>query len=423
MKIDYAALLNRKPIKGKMREIARFIKGKTILVTGGGGSIGSELCRQIAARKPKRLIIFDIYENNAFAIQQELLDTYKDLDLVVLIGSVRDTRRINQVFATYRPDVTYHAAAHKHVPLMEDSAAEAIKNNAIGTYKTAYAAMAYGCKRFVLVSTDKAVNPTNIMGASKRICEMIIQSFDAKIKNGTAHTIPPLHVHHEDPSGTMRGMDMPIVNPVTEFVAVRFGNVLGSNGSVVPTFLEQIANGGPVKVTSLKITRYFMLIPEAVSLVLQAGVYAEGGEIFVFNMGKPVRIVDMARKLIVMCGKSLDEIKIEVMGLRPGEKEFEETLMQGELEKTKHRVIFVGKTLEFDYDTFLNGMQELMALAYGYTGEDDAENNKAIRDQVKTMVKTYKPQQDQVDKANNEPTKKGKRKNTSENEERILVNV
>ena len=397
--VDYRELLGRREINVNMDEIYSFIKDKVILVTGGGGSIGSELCRQIAAHEPKRLIIFDIYENSAFAIQQELKVKYPKLDLVVLIGSVRDSRRINQVFSTYKPDVTYHAAAHKHVPLMEDSAGEAIKNNAIGTYKTAYAAMVNGCKRFVLISTDKAVNPTNIMGASKRLCEMIIQAFANKIENGTADTISPLHVHYEDPSGTMNHMgslvESVVQKPVTEFVAVRFGNVLGSNGSVVPTFIEQIEKGGPVTVTDPEITRYFMLIPEAVSLVLQAGVYAKGGEIFIFNMGKPVKIVDMAKKLIELCGKKLDEIEIKFTGLRPGEKKFEETLMKGELNKTKNELIFIGAPIEFNSDEFLTKMQELMMAVYNYNGDDDSQNNKVIRELVKNIVTTYKPQQDQ----------------------------
>ena len=264
-------LLGREPVQVNMEEIRDFIAGKVILVTGGGGSIGSELCRQIARRNPKQLVIFDIYENNAHAIALELRDQYPELKLDVLIGSVRDSRRINQVFAKYKPDVVYHAAAHKHVPLMEDSPCESIKNNAIGTYKTAYAAMVNGCKRFVLISTDKAVNPTNIMGASKRLCEMIIQSFARKIREGKAHEILPLHVHSEDPDGTMLGMESARGAYATEFVAVRFGNVLGSNGSVVPRFKEQIAKGGPVTVTHPDIIRYFMTIPEAASLVLQAG--------------------------------------------------------------------------------------------------------------------------------------------------------
>ena len=304
-----------------MEEIFDFIRDKVILVTGGGGSIGSELCRQIADHDPKQLIVFDIYENNAFAIGNELRDKHPDLNLEVLIGSVRDSRRISQVFAKYKPDVVYHAAAHKHVPLMEDSPCESIKNNAIGTYKTAYAAMMNGCKRFVLISTDKAVNPTNIMGASKRLCEMIIQSFDRKIREGSANEIKPLYAHAEDPDGNMCGMKHGTESPRTEFVAVRFGNVLGSNGSVIPRFKEQIAHGGPVTVTHPDIIRYFMTIPEAVSLVLQAGTYADSGEIYVLDMGEPVKIDTLARNLIRLSGYTPDEeIKVVYTGLRRGEK-------------------------------------------------------------------------------------------------------
>ena len=282
-------LLGREPVQVNMDDIFAFLSGKVILVTGGGGSIGSELCRQIAKHNPKQLIVFDIYENNAYAIGMELKDQFPDLCLEVLIGSVRDSKRINQVFAQYRPDIVYHAAAHKHVPLMEDSPCESIKNNVFGTYKTAYAAAMYGCKRFVLISTDKAVNPTNIMGASKRLCEMVVQCLDRKVREGKANELPLLHVHTEDACGSscdwIRGED----RPETEFVAVRFGNVLGSNGSVVPRFKEQIARGGPVTVTHPDIIRYFMTIPEAASLVLQAGTFAQGGEIFVLDMGAPVR--------------------------------------------------------------------------------------------------------------------------------------
>ena len=276
-------LLGRDPIKVNMEEIHEFINGKKVMVTGGGGSIGSGLCRQIASYNPKQLIVFDIYENNAYDIQQELKKKYPKLDLVVLVGSIRDSRRINAVFETYKPDVVYHAAAHKHVPLMEDSPCESIKNNAIGTYKTAYAAMMNGCQRFVLISTDKAVNPTNIMGASKRLCEMIIQSFDRMIKEGTPEKLPILYAHADDEDGSMIKQGIP-KNLKTEFVAVRFGNVLGSNGSVIPLFKKQIEAGGPVTVTHPDIIRYFMTIPEAVSLVLQAGTYAHGGEIFVLDM-------------------------------------------------------------------------------------------------------------------------------------------
>ena len=343
------------------------------------------------------MIIFDIYENNAFAIQQELLEKYPKLNLVVLIGSVRDSRRINQVFEIYKPEITYHAAAHKHVPLMEDSACESIKNNAIGTYKTAYAAMMNGCKRFVLISTDKAVNPTNIMGASKRLSEMIIQSFDEKIKKNEAYKIRPLHAHYEDHSGTMNDMTQLVDKPVTEFVAVRFGNVLGSNGSVIPTFMRQIEQGGPVTVTHPKMTRFFMTIPEAVSLVLQAGCYAQGGEIFVFDMGKPVRIATLARRLIRLYADKDKKIEIKYVGIRPGEKLFEETLMKEEgLKMTANRRIYIGSPLKFDRDVFLDKMQELMMAAYDYHGDNDEENNKAVRSLVKEIVTTYDPQQDNV---------------------------
>ena len=306
-------LLGRDPIKVNMDEVFDFIKGKTILVTGGGGSIGSELCRQIAYHSPKKLIVFDIYENNAYDIQLELRDKYPDLDLEVLIGSVRDSRRMNQIFEDYHPDIVYHAAAHKHVPLMEDSPCEAIKDNTMGTYKTAYAAMTHGCKKFVLISTDKAVNPTNIMGASKRLCEMVVQTFDRKIREGKADELPRLFTHGEDGD-----LDENIAIPQnikTDFVAVRFGNVLGSNGSVIPIFKKQIAKGGPVTVTHPDIVRYFMTIPEAVSLVLQAGTYAKGGEIFVLDMGSPVKIDLLARNLIKLSGYTPDvDIKVEYTG-------------------------------------------------------------------------------------------------------------
>ena len=290
-------LLGREPIQADMTEVFNAINGKVVMVTGGGGSIGSELCRQVAAHEPKQLIIFDIYENNAYAIQLELRHKYPKLDLVVLIGSVRDSRRMFEVFGEYRPQIVYHAAAHKHVPLMEDSPNEAIKNNAIGTYKTAYAAMAHGCERFVLISTDKAVNPTNIMGASKRLCEMIIQSFDAKIKAGKAHEIPQLFTHDGTENADKDGSGEVFRHAKTDFVAVRFGNVLGSNGSVIPIFKKQIEEGGPVTVTHPDIIRYFMTIPEAVSLVMLAGTYAHGGEIFVLDMGSPVKIDTLARNL------------------------------------------------------------------------------------------------------------------------------
>ena len=374
-------LLGRESIKVNMEEIYDFIAGKVILVTGGGGSIGSELCRQIASHNPKQLIVLDIYENNAHAIGLELRDKYPQLNLEVLIGSVRDSRRLNQIFAKYKPDVVYHAAAHKHVPLMEASPCESIKNNAIGTYKTAYAAMTHGCKRFVLISTDKAVNPTNIMGASKRLCEMIIQSFDRKIRDGKAHEIMPLHTHSED--SVRNG----ITNKVTtEFVAVRFGNVLGSNGSVVPRFKEQIAKGGPVTVTHPDIIRYFMTIPEAATLVLQAGTYAKGGEIFVLDMGAPVKIDALARNLIRLSGLTPDvDIKIEYTGLRAGEKLYEEKLMSEEgMRTTPNRLIHIGSPIPFETDAFLEQLQGLMKTAY------DGDDEK-IRASVAQVVATYHP--------------------------------
>ena len=379
-------LLGREPVKVNMEEIYSFITGKVILVTGGGGSIGSELCRQIAKHTPKQLIVFDIYENNAHAIGLELRDKYPKLNLEVLIGSVRDSRRINQVFVKYKPDVVYHAAAHKHVPLMEDSPCESIKNNAIGTYKTAYAAMVNGCKRFVLISTDKAVNPTNIMGASKRLCEMIIQSFDRKIRDGKAHEIAPLHVHSEDTYGTMNDMTKKDEQIKTEFVAVRFGNVLGSNGSVVPRFKDQIAKGGPVTVTHPDIIRYFMTIPEAASLVLQAGTYANGGEIFVLDMGAPVKIDTLARNLIRLSGLTPDvDIKIEYTGLRAGEKLYEEKLMSEEgMKTTPNKLIHIGSPIPFEADEFLGQMQSLMMVAYD--GDDEQ-----IRASVASVVGTYRP--------------------------------
>lgn len=379
-------LLGRDPVRVDMEDVYRFIKGKTILVTGGGGSIGSELCRQIAKHEPKQLIILDIYENNAHAISLELRDKYPQLNLEVLIGSVRDSRRINQVFAKYKPDVVYHAAAHKHVPLMEDSPCESIKNNAVGTYKTAYAAMQNGCKRFVLISTDKAVNPTNIMGASKRLCEMIIQSFDRKIREGKAGALQPLCVHTGDEYGSSHDVAMNGQQPKTEFVAVRFGNVLGSNGSVIPRFKEQIAKGGPVTVTHPDIIRYFMTIPEAASLVLQAGTYAKGGEIFVLDMGSPVKIDTLGRNLIRLSGLKPDvDIKIEYTGLRPGEKLYEEKLMSEEgMKTTPNRLIHIGRPIAFDTDTFLDQLQTLMTAAYD--GREDV-----IRNMVSNVVTTYHP--------------------------------
>ena len=379
-------LLGRDPIKVNMEEIYQFLADKVIMVTGGGGSIGSELCRQIAKHHPKQLIVFDIYENNAHAIGLELKDKFPDLNLEVLIGSVRDSRRINQVFAKYKPDVVYHAAAHKHVPLMEDSPCESIKNNAIGTYKTAYAAMKNGCKRFVLISTDKAVNPTNIMGASKRLCEMIIQSFDKKVRDGRSKELPPLFVHTEDSDGNMLNMTAPMEEPKTEFVAVRFGNVLGSNGSVIPRFKEQIAKGGPVTVTHPDIIRYFMTIPEAASLVLQAGTYAAGGEIFVLDMGSPVKIDTLARNLIRLSGLQPDvDIKISYTGLRPGEKLYEEKLMSEEgMRTTPNRLIHIGSPISFDTEEFLKQLQMLMTAAYD--GREDS-----IRELVAGVVPTYRP--------------------------------
>ena len=376
-------LLGRDPIKADLAEVFMFITGKIVMVTGGGGSIGSELCRQIAAHKPKQLIIFDIYENNAYDIQLELREKYPELNLETLIGSVRDSRRMFEVFETYRPQIVYHAAAHKHVPLMEDSPCEAIKNNAIGTYKTAYAAMVHGCERFVLISTDKAVNPTNIMGASKRLCEMIIQSFDKKIKEGKANEIPQIFTHEMAPDKKLKEWSG---EAKTEFVAVRFGNVLGSNGSVIPIFKKQIEHGGPVTVTHPDIIRYFMTIPEAVSLVMLAGTYAHGGEIFVLDMGEPVKIVDLARNLIRMSGFKPDvDIPIEYTGLRPGEKLYEEKLMAEEgLEKTDNDLIHIGKPIAFDEDEFLKQLEKLATAAY-------SNKERTIRDLVQETVSTYKP--------------------------------
>ncbi len=322
-------LLGREAINIDLDSVTGYVMGKTVLVTGGGGSIGSELCRQIAKYNPKCLIIFDIYENNAYEIQQELKKKYPLLHLEVLIGSVRNTKRIESVMELYRPDIVYHAAAHKHVPLMEDSPNEAIKNNVFGTYKTARAADKFGVKKFVLISTDKAVNPTNIMGASKRMCEMVIQTFSRYSK--------------------------------TEYVAVRFGNVLGSNGSVIPLFKKQMAAGGPVTVTHPDIIRYFMTIPEAVSLVLQAGAFAKGGEIFVLDMGEPVKIADLAKNLIRLSGYTLGvDMEIKYTGLRPGEKLFEELLTNEEgLQKTQNELIYIGKPLEFDEVHFLSELKKL----------------------------------------------------------------
>ena len=382
-------LLGREPITADMSGVYSFISGKVVLVTGGGGSIGSELCRQIAAHDPKQLIIFDIYENNAYAIQLELKENYPDLDLVTLIGSVRDSRKMFKVFEDYRPQIVYHAAAHKHVPLMEDSPNEAIKNNAIGTYKTAYAAMVHGCERFVLISTDKAVNPTNIMGASKRLCEMIIQSFDEKIKAGKADEIPQLFTHVGLENADKDGSGSVFKNIKTEFVAVRFGNVLGSNGSVIPIFKKQIEKGGPVTVTHPDIIRYFMTIPEAVRLVMLAGTYAKGGEIFVLDMGSPVKIDTLARNLIRRSGFKPDvDIKIEYTGLRPGEKLYEEKLMAEEgLRKTENDLIHIGCPIPFDVNEFLGQLEVLMRASYA--------NRDNIRALVAGMVSTYHPAQEQ----------------------------
>ncbi len=356
-KVEIEDLLGREPIKVQLDEIMEYVSGETVLITGGGGSIGSELCRQVAAHNPKRLIIVDIYENNAYDIQQELKHNFPKLDLVVLIGSVRNTHRMDMIFDTYRPDIVYHAAAHKHVPLMEDSPNEAVKNNVFGTYKTAKAADKYGTKRFVLISTDKAVNPTNIMGASKRICEMIIQTMNSRSE--------------------------------TDFVAVRFGNVLGSNGSVIPLFKKQIEQGGPVTVTHPDIIRYFMTIPEAVSLVLQAGALAKGGEIFVLDMGEPVKILDLAKNLIHLSGyKPYEDIPIEFTGLRPGEKLYEELLMSEEgLQGTENELIHIGKPLAFDEELFLRQLEELKRIANNDSGD--------IKEKVREIVPTYAVQTSQ----------------------------
>ncbi len=350
-KIEIEDLLGRDPIVINDDSVFDYVTGKTVIVTGGGGSIGSELCRQVANHKPKHLIIFDIYENNAYDIQNELLRAKPDLELTVLIGSVRDENRLNAIFEKYTPDVVFHAAAHKHVPLMEDSPNESIKNNVFGTYNTAKMADKYGVKRFILISTDKAVNPTNIMGASKRICEMVVQNFNK----------------HSD----------------TEFVAVRFGNVLGSNGSVIPLFKKQIAEGGPVTVTDPKIIRYFMTIPEAVSLVLQAGANAKGGEIFVLDMGEPVKIIDLAENLIKLSGyKPYIDIPIEFTGLRPGEKMYEEKLLSEEgLKRTENSLIHIGSPILFDEDEFNSVLKQLY--------EKMSDDNADIRDLVKKIVPTF----------------------------------
>ena len=375
-------LLGRDPIKTDMDEVFRYITGKVVLVTGVG-SIGSELARQIAAHDPKHLILFDIYENNAYDIQLELKKKYPGLKLDTLIGSVRDSRKIFQVFEKYRPEIVYHAAAHKHVPLMEDSPCEAVKNNAMGTYKTAYAAMSHGCEKFVLISTDKAVNPTNIMGASKRLCEMIIQAFAAKIKEGKAYEVPQLFTHETKDLLTAPEVVEALKTTKTEFVAVRFGNVLGSNGSVIPLFKKQIEAGGPVTGTHPDIIRYFMTIPEAVSLVLLAGTYAKGGEIFVLDMGEPVKIVTLARNLIRLSGYTPDvDIALQFTGLRPGEKLFEEKLMAEEgLKKTKNDLIHIGCPIPFDVEEFLEQLEGLLEAAY--------KNKDDMKERVAKVVTTY----------------------------------
>ncbi len=351
--VDVNDLLGREPIQVNLDSIMEYVSDKVVMVTGGGGSIGSELCRQIAAHQPRQLVIVDIYENTTYDIQQELLHNFPDLNLAVLIASVRNTLRIDKIFETYRPDIVYHAAAHKHVPLMENSPNEAVKNNVLGTWKVVEASDKWNVKRFVMISTDKAVNPTNIMGATKRICEMIIQTYNKRSK--------------------------------TEFVAVRFGNVLGSNGSVIPLFKKQIAEGGPVTVTHPDIIRYFMTIPEAVSLVLQAGAYAQGGEIFVLDMGEPVKIVDLARNLILLSGhKPNEDIMITFTGLRPGEKLYEEMLMKEEgMQDTANKMIHIGKPIEMDEERFLHQLEELRDYVVGEP-ED-------IRTWVKKIVPTYTP--------------------------------
>lgn len=360
--LSYEDFLGRKEIVVNINEISSSLKDKKIIVTGGGGSIGSELCRQIAKCKPKELIIFDIYENNAYEIEQELKRVYPHLNLKTIIGSVRDYDRLENVFKKYKPEYVFHAAAHKHVPLMENSPNEAIKNNCLGTLNTVKIADKYKVKKFVLISTDKAVRPTNIMGATKRICEMIIQAYDKKSK--------------------------------TDYVAVRFGNVLGSNGSVIPLFLKQIENGGPVTVTHKNITRYFMTIPEAVSLILQAFCYAEGGEIFVLDMGEPVKIYDLAKKLIRYKGYEPNvDIPIKITGLRPGEKLYEELLMEEEgLKATPNKLIHIGKPIEMDDAKFFKKLDKLITASY--------KNNNDIKEKVATIVDTYT-----IDKGSNQNEK------------------
>ncbi|MCI7771121.1 MAG: polysaccharide biosynthesis protein [Eubacterium sp.] len=351
--VDVLDLLGRDPIEIDIESIMGYVKDKVIMVTGGGGSIGSELCRQLVSHKPKQLIIFDIYENNAYDIQQELKINYPDANVVTLIGSIRNVSRLESVFAQYKPDIVYHAAAHKHVPLMEVSPDEAVKNNVVGTWNVAKMADKYGVKKFVMISTDKAVNPTNVMGATKRICEMIVQTYNEISK--------------------------------TDFVAVRFGNVLGSNGSVIPLFKRQIEAGGPVTVTDPNIIRYFMTIPEAVSLVLQAGAYAKGGEIFILDMGEPVKIDDLAKNLIRLSGYTLGvNMEIKYTGLRPGEKLYEELLMKEEgLQETDNKLIHIGKPIEFDKENFFDNLEKLKEEAYSETGN--------IREYLKKVVDTYHP--------------------------------
>ena len=351
--VDVLDLLGRDPIEVDIESIMGYVKDKVIMVTGGGGSIGSELCRQLVSHKPKQLIIFDIYENNAYDIQQELKINYPDANVVTLIGSIRNVSRLESVFAQYKPDIVYHAAAHKHVPLMEVSTDEAVKNNVVGTWNVARMADKYGVKKFVMISTDKAVNPTNVMGATKRICEMIVQTYNEISK--------------------------------TDFVAVRFGNVLGSNGSVIPLFKRQIEAGGPVTVTDPNIIRYFMTIPEAVSLVLQAGAYAKGGEIFILDMGEPVKIDDLAKNLIRLSGYTLGvNMEIKYTGLRPGEKLYEELLMKEEgLQETDNKLIHIGKPIEFDKENFFDNLEKLKEEAYSETGN--------IRESLKKVVDTYHP--------------------------------
>jgi FlaA1/EpsC-like NDP-sugar epimerase len=369
-------LLGREPIRVNMDEIYAALQDKVILVTGGGGSIGSELCRQIAGHDPRHLIIFDIYENNAYDIEQELRAKYPDLNLTVLIGSVRDEERVNLIFKQYQPEIVYHAAAHKHVPLMENSPCEAIKNNVFGTYHVAYAAMMYGCERFVLISTDKAVNPTNIMGASKRLCEMVVQSMNVVSKTGRLDLLPFEH------GKKIHRLQSAEKKP-TEFVAVRFGNVLGSNGSVIPLFRKQIEAGGPVTVTHPDIIRYFMTIPEAVSLVLQAGTYAKGGEIFILDMGEPVKIDTLARNLIKLSGFRPDEdIRIVYTGLRPGEKLYEEKLMAEEgMLKTPNDLIHIGKPIKIDISEFFAQLEDL--------AEYSEKNSLRIATVISELVPTY----------------------------------